>query len=68
MCVCVCVCVTVLLSQTRADFLFFTDEDIAITYSYWDGSGHRRHIKASGTVQSFVQRRGRPRVLPLPPP
>ena len=22
-----------------------TEEEISITYSYWDGSGHRRHVK-----------------------
>ena len=26
------------------------DEDVEITYSYWDGSGHRRHITVSETV------------------
>jgi protein FAM50 len=36
------------VSQPRPANLFtslvFADEDVSVTYSYWDGSGHRREI------------------------
>lgn len=34
------------------------NEDIEITYSYWDGSGHRRSItlKKGNTIQQFLYR------------
>lgn len=34
------------------------NEDITITYSYWDGSGHRRQLKLKkgNTIQQFLQR------------
>ena len=25
--------------------MYYLGEEIDITYSYWDGSGHRRHVK-----------------------
>lgn len=32
------------------DIMVWTDENVAVTYSYWDGSGHRREI----TVRRFL--------------
>ena len=36
-----------LLKYTSMSLCICIDEDIEITYSYWDGSGHRRHITVS---------------------
>lgn len=34
------------------------NEDIEITYSYWDGSGHRRQVKMKkgSSIQQFLQK------------
>ncbi|XP_030370793.1 protein FAM50 homolog [Scaptodrosophila lebanonensis] len=34
------------------------DEDISITFSYWDGSGHRRnvHMKKGNSIYQFLQK------------
>jgi len=31
---------------------YFAGEEVQITYSYWDGSGHRRHVKVHTTAFS----------------
>uniref|UniRef100_A0A8C5G8M9 FAM50A/XAP5 C-terminal domain-containing protein n=1 Tax=Gouania willdenowi TaxID=441366 RepID=A0A8C5G8M9_GOUWI len=31
-------------------------EEIEITFSYWDGSGHRKTVKKGNTIQNFLQR------------
>ena len=33
------------MNQAKRSLLLVIGEEIDITYSYWDGSGHRRHIK-----------------------
>lgn len=33
---------------------FFSDEPLQITYSYWDGAGHRRTIQASKARSTYI--------------
>ena len=32
----------------------YVDEDIDITYSYWDGSGHRKHVQVRENMCTCV--------------
>ena len=38
-------------SEMKIACVFFVDEDVEITYSYWDGSGHRRTLKVQYSAQ-----------------
>lgn len=55
-------CVTVCREQLRQEWEDkqerIKSEEITITYSYWDGSGHRRQIKLKkgNTIQQFLHR------------
>uniref|UniRef100_A0AAX7TJJ3 FAM50A/XAP5 C-terminal domain-containing protein n=1 Tax=Astatotilapia calliptera TaxID=8154 RepID=A0AAX7TJJ3_ASTCA len=37
-------------------FLPDRDREIEITFSYWDGSGHRKTVKKGNTIQNFLQK------------
>ncbi|XP_072027216.1 protein FAM50A-like [Amphiura filiformis] len=48
----------ILQQEWRAKQETIKNEEIEITYSYWDGSGHRRNVKMKkgDTVQKFLQK------------
>ena len=40
----------ILLVLVNHSALCSAGEEVEITYSYWDGSGHRRHVKVSASL------------------
>ena len=48
-------CRTHLVSSEKKSFCTCSaGEEVEITYSYWDGSGHRRHVKVSASLVHFI--------------
>ncbi|KAK7840013.1 protein xap5 circadian timekeeper [Quercus suber] len=39
----------------ESSFLCISDELLQITYSYWDGAGHRRVLQEGDTIGEFLQ-------------